>query len=89
MDTEEDSRPASNGNKQQFVSFRISSEDFTRIEEFARFLHSRGVIKAPTVPCLTRSILYTKLNKFAQYFEQAIERKRQEEAVMNFLCPHH
>ena len=89
MGTEEDSRPASNGNKQQFVSFRISREDFTRIEEFARFLHSRGVIKAPTVPCLTRSILYTELNKFAQYFEQAIERKRQEEVVMNFLLPHH
>ena len=89
MGTEEDSRPASNDNKQQFVSFRISHEDFTRIEEFARFLHSRGVIKAPTVPCLTRSILYTELNKFAQYFEQAIERKRQEEVVMNFLLPHH
>jgi len=81
MSTEEGSRPSSNGNKQQFVSFRTSREDFTRIEEFARFLYSRGVIKAPTVPCLTRSILYTELNKFARYFEQAIERKRQEEAV--------
>jgi hypothetical protein len=89
MSTEKDSKPDGNSNKQQFVSFRISHEDFTRIEEFARFLHSRGVIKAPTVPCLTRSILYTELNKFAQYFEQAIERKRQEEAVMNFLLPHH
>jgi len=34
MGTEEGSGPASNGNKQQFVSFRISREDFTRIEGF-------------------------------------------------------
>ena len=56
--------------KTQFVSFRISYTEFKRIEEYAKFLHEIGAIKAPTVPCLTRSILFTEINKLGGFLEE-------------------
>ncbi|MGB8938611.1 MAG: hypothetical protein WCC17_26255 [Candidatus Nitrosopolaris sp.] len=34
--------------KPQYVSFRISPKDFKQMGAFAKFLHKRGLIKAPT-----------------------------------------
>ncbi|MGC2684096.1 MAG: hypothetical protein WA323_19725 [Candidatus Nitrosopolaris sp.] len=71
--------------KPSYVSFRISSEEFKQMECFAKFLHKQGVIKAATVPCLARSILFTEINKFAKYLQEVqlavIEQKRQEDAT--------
>ena len=58
------------------------------MQDFATFLHKRGAIKAATVPCLARSILFTEINKFMKYLQEAqltiIEQKRQEEATREY-----
>lgn len=63
------------------TSFRISNAEASQIETFAKYLHSQGVIKFPSIPCLAKSILFTEINKFSQYLNEAqqadLEKKRQ------------
>lgn len=74
--------------KPSYVSFRLSTEEFKQMQDFATFLYKRGAIKAATVPCLARSILFTEINKFMKYLQEAqlaiVEQKRQEEVTREY-----
>jgi DNA polymerase III alpha subunit len=70
--------------KTQFISFRVTNAEFKEFSTFAKFLFEKGAIKSSTVPCLTRSILFTEINKFRNMLVEAhqkiVEQERQAAA---------
>ncbi|MGB6592227.1 MAG: hypothetical protein WBE68_12040 [Candidatus Nitrosopolaris sp.] len=59
-----------------FVQFRVSLTEYQRLEQFARFLNSKGAIAKPTVSCLARVCLFSQLNSVVRALEQ--EQQKQE-----------